>query len=267
MAADPELEDVNQKALEAIISGHYGRALAEPVNARARAQWAYTVASATAAALVTAGILSDLPSYPWPVKVLGVLALSAWVVTAGLFMRVARIVEIEHRREGKEVITEAGGELAPQPGPAKENQEHQTPPERLLGAKEFAFKALRRADDEASAIDQRLGEATGASWIALILTVLAFLAVLLFPLHAETVSARLVLTDEGQATLEAVCDAEVASLEGELEEGTLGEDFAVVRVAAGECTTEETTVLLAPKQVEAVVSGDQQADGFPWIDP
>ena len=75
------------KEVRTAVSGaFYPRALAAADTARTRAQSGYTIASAVAAALVAAGILTDICDQQLPIQVLALLSIAAWVVTAILFM-------------------------------------------------------------------------------------------------------------------------------------------------------------------------------------
>jgi hypothetical protein len=63
---------------DAVVNAYYPRALAVPDAARSRAQAAYTIASAIAAALVAAGVFGNLDQRPELVQGLGVAALVGW---------------------------------------------------------------------------------------------------------------------------------------------------------------------------------------------
>src|SRR6476620_3952112 len=73
--------------VSAIIDAYYPLVVSLPEKARSRAQAAYGVASAIAAALVALGIFGKVGERPLAVQVLGLIALCAWLVTALLFMR------------------------------------------------------------------------------------------------------------------------------------------------------------------------------------
>jgi hypothetical protein len=233
-------QEVHEKALEAIVAGHYAQVLSEPATARTRAQTAYTIASATAAALVAAGVLADIGSYPAVVQVLGGLALGGWIVSAALFMHVSQ--------------------------QAKTTKAADTPAaEKLLSSREFVFKALARAKDIADAVDRRLNNAIRASWVALAITGFAFVSTLLWPAHLETAQANLILSPEGAKTVAPLCDTPRTMLEGELQVGSLSKDYAVIEIDPGGCRDRSVTLLVPPDQVQGAVSEEEDGGGFPWL--
>src|SRR5262245_38789422 len=81
---------IDPKALETITTEFYTQILSASKDARARAQNAYTIASATAAALVAAGLFAHIRDYPDIVQFLGVAALAIWLLAAGVYLWIAR---------------------------------------------------------------------------------------------------------------------------------------------------------------------------------
>lgn len=222
---------IDEKTLDVIIQAYFPRFLAEPDNARTRAQTAYTIASATAAALVAAGALGDIQSYAWPVEVLGLLAVLGWVWAAYRFMKVTREVT-RRRKETVEAVRDST------PG-------------------KWAKDVLARVRADIREIDARLADALWATKAALIFTVLAFAAVLLFPAQ-PTRDATVALTDEGNAAVGEACSESVTTLSGELQLGSLDDDYVVIEVPAGACQADESVeVRIPPAQVEAVVSSER----------
>lgn len=87
-----EPDHVDSEALKTIVGAVYPAMLSEPTTVRARAQTAYTIASAIAAALVTAGVVAKIKEFPAVVQVFGVLAVATWLLAAGLFINISRRV-------------------------------------------------------------------------------------------------------------------------------------------------------------------------------
>lgn len=220
--------DIDEKTLDVIIGAYFPRYLGEPDSARTRAQTAYTIASATATALVAAGALGDIQSYPWPVEILGLLSVAGWVFAAYLFMKVTREVTRRRKDTGEAVQGLAPGD--------------------------FAGRVLARVRADIREIDDRLADALWATAAALILTVLTFAAVLVFPAQPET-QATLVLTEEGDVAVDELCSVTVSQLSGELRVDTLDDKYVVMEVPAGMCQpNQRVEVRIPPAQVEAVVS-------------
>jgi MFS family permease len=133
----------------AVVDAFYRRMLSAPDLARQRAQVAYTIAGAVAAALVAAGAVADLGAKPWWFQVLGAVALVAWLVTAGLFVWA---VALPYSAEA---------------------------PEKIKGRAEFVQFALDDHATEQFHIDRRQAMALSAGTVAAGLTVIAIALVLL----------------------------------------------------------------------------------------
>lgn len=135
---------------DAVVTAYYPRALGAPDTARSRAQAGYTVASAVAAALIAAGVLSGIDKRPVLVQGLGLTALVLWMITALLFMwAVSAPVRVV---EGDQPTADA-----------------------------FVTTALSNAKLERDEVDKRQRAARIASVAAVLLTLAAFVTALLLP--------------------------------------------------------------------------------------
>lgn len=219
-------QSVDLLALAAIVNAYYPSVLAEPGSVRARAQVAYTVASAIAGALVTAGALSGVSSLHPVVQAFGALAVAAWLVATGLFVHVAKGVTVP------------------------------SPPEAgLLTADTFAQHALDATRKEATRIEGRLDAAARATWAALGLTGIAMGGALLVPDPTTTASARVVLSEEGRAAVAAACGEAGGALEGDMDLDSLDDRYAVIEVARGRCQAHRPVVLrVTPRHIVGVAS-------------
>lgn len=214
----------NPKAVEAIVEGYYSQLMTAGSTARERAQTAYTVASATAAAIVAAGVLTGISKFPSWVQLLGWLALGAWLVTAAIFMWISRKAPLHTNPSGR----------------AKEQT--------------FLAFAIDEAVDDATKVEKELRRAlTGAS-VALLLTALAIALALLTPAQPQTVPATLFLKEDSQGLAANLCPkAETSTnLFGALESDSLGDAFVVLHRDAGFCRN-HSVVLRIPRGVITAV--------------
>jgi MFS family permease len=206
----------------AVVGAYYPRAVAAADAARTRAQSAYAIASAVAAALVAAGILTDIGDRPEWVQILGLAALAAWLVTAVLFMAaVAEPVQL-------------------------------TLPARLPDADHFIDAVLENVRQERAALEGRLGPAIVGTKIAVLLTVVAFLLVLFVPEEATTTNVSVVLNDKGAASIEALCGTSAITVTGQVDLSTLAEKYVPVTLNAESCGGQSMTVRLPQRYVVAV---------------
>lgn len=206
---------VDALALAAIVNAYYPAVLAEPSTVRSRAQVAYTIASAIAGGLVTAGALAGISDLLPAVQVSGSLAVAAWLLAGALFMRVSKGVTVPRTPEGG-----------------------------MLTAEAFAQHAVDNTKREAAALEGRLDAAAKATWAALAFTGVALLGALLLDPPSTRISSRVVLSEEGKAALAGVCDGPAPeTLEGEMDLRSLDDPYAVIEVARGDCRAEEPAVV------------------------
>jgi hypothetical protein len=220
---------VDQKALETITTAYYTQVLSSPKDARTRAQSAYTIASATAGALVTAGLLTGIGDYPAIVQILGAAALAAWLFAAGAYLWVSRDVPQPLDAEVLREFKEKGG----------------------LTAANFVEFALDSTTALAKSVEDRLRLALLSTSAALALTLLAFAAALLWSPPADTAAATLIVTEEAAKSMQGACEGLITgqAIQGDLDISSLSDDFLKLSVQ-GEC---HRTVRIASTSVVAVV--------------
>lgn len=224
---------VDPEALKTIVGAVYPAMLSEPTTVRTRAQSAYTAASATAAALVTAGIVVDLSELATSVQVAGSVAIGLWFLAAALFINISRRVVAIPKGDGD-----------------------------LLTADEFVQKSLQVAVDESAALEKRLLWAACASWAAIAVTAVALLFALVDrPAEPADPVATVALTTGGRASVQAACPAAsspiASTVTGELDLATLESDYAVVRNVEG-CGDDHVTLRIRPQQIAAVTVVDAE---------
>jgi hypothetical protein len=216
----------------AVVGAYYPRAIAVADGARAKAQSAYTIASAIAAALVAAGILTDLGERAWYVQLAALAALAAWLLTAVLFMQaVAEPVNLSL-------------------------------PSLIPTADGFIDAVLAAARKEREAIEHRVVIATFATVGAVILTVLAFVLVVAIPI-TTSVHGTVLLTEEGVSTIEKTCNRPVATIAGELDPGALTDRYVPIELDAGTCADDSVVVRLPQRFVLAVRDSQVQQTPSP----
>jgi hypothetical protein len=79
-------QKIDDSVVQEVVKDYYAAAVSSADAARTRAQNGYTIASAIAAAIVAAGVFGGIDDARTLVKIIGVLALLAWLTVAGLFM-------------------------------------------------------------------------------------------------------------------------------------------------------------------------------------
>ncbi len=224
---DDTPRSVDALALAAIVNAYYPAVLAQPSTVRSRAQMAYTVASAIAGGLVTAGALSGTSGLHPAVQVSGALAVAAWLLAAGLFVRVSKGVTVPRPPEGG-----------------------------MLTAETFAQHAVDSTTREAATLERRLDAAARATWAALGVTSVALLGALLLDPPSSRVSSRVVLSEEGRAAVAEACGGPAPdALDGEIDLDSLDGRYAVVEVPRGGCRSDAPAVVrLQPGHIVGLAS-------------
>jgi hypothetical protein len=201
-SAGPAAE-IDPVVRSAIVGAYYPRALSLPDTARSRAQAAYGVASAIAAALIAFGAFGSLGERPFAVQALGFLALCGWLVAALLFMR----------------AVSATVESVP--------AEHD--------ADAFARAVVAATTRERQEIEKRLRLALGAAVVAAVVTVTAVGAIVRVPARVQSVAASVDLSKRGQETLAALCGTSHQIIRGRLPESSLKERFLTITMDPAAC--------------------------------
>jgi MFS family permease len=204
----------------AIVGAYYPRALAVPDVARSRAQAGYGIASAIAAALVAAGVFGDLASRTGLVQTLGISALVAWLVAAGLYLLAVSRPFV--------------------PTTAEQNS-----------ADDFIRAALNAASTERDKIDYWQKRAAAVSAAAAVITVAALIAALV-DTPSDSKTATFTLTANGLAAVGAACGEKPTAMTGSVSPGDLEKEFVNLKLDAGLCGTEATVIAVPRGAVKAV---------------
>lgn len=204
----------------AVVGAYYPRALAVPDGARSRAQAGYGIASAIAAALVAAGVFGNLDERPTLVQAVGVAALVAWLVAAGLY-----VVAVSRPFQ-----------------PAGATQ---------TTVEDFVFEALAAAKIERDRVDRWQKAAGIASAVATAVT-LAALVTALVDTPSDTQAATVALTAKGKAGLAAACGRTLDSVIGTVSPSDLQKEFVTLTLDHDVCGKKAIMVAVPRVQVQAV---------------
>ena len=207
---------------DAVVDAYYPRALGVPDAARARAQAAYGIASAIAAALVAAGVFGHLGERHWIVQVLGIGALCCWLFAAGLFAVAVSAPFYEARPT--------------QPS-----------------AEAFVYAALDAAAEERDAVDWWQGWARTIAALAAAVTVAALIAALIRQ-PDETKRATVVLKANASAAVRGACGTGTQTLAGQVDPSALEKEFVTVELDPGACGSAKS-VAVPRSQIRAVTFG------------
>lgn len=230
---------IDDKVVDATLNTYYPTVVASADRARARAQAAYTISSATAAALVTAGALAGLRSLAAPVQIVGGIALLGWLMSAAFFMAVSKEVKPIH-----------AGEKGKPPTPE------------MLDAGEFVVRVLAEAKNAEKKVEARLNRAVITSWIAMAMTALVFLLSVVLPPPGHIEEVVLNLSPVGEKIVAEACGTSSDEALVELDVTSLENDFVVLRTPEGVCGQDEELLLVPSSAVETV---EQPRGKFPFF--
>jgi hypothetical protein len=205
-------------ARDAVIAAYYPSALAEAQAVRTRAQSAYTIASAVAAAIVAGGFFGDVDQQRLWVQVLGLVTLAAWLLTAGLFI---------HAIAGTVRPAVVGTQS---------------------GVDAFVNAAMDNASNERSTVVGRQGRAYGATVFSIVLT-LGLIGVLLFvdPVPPDTKEGVFTFTTVGTAVVTRSCPSHEPTLSGAFDPAKLGGAFVTITAGKGQCDDAREVILRVPR--------------------
>jgi MFS family permease len=204
---------------KAVIDAHYPEYVHRATAARTRAQGAYAIAGAVAAAIVAAGVAGDIAAASWQVQALGAAALAAWLITAWLFIQAVAVP-----------VKRSGGKADPA---------------------DLVNKVLDDVDCEQKTIEKWLKAASLSTLVALALTFASVVTALAIPRPSSEVHGRLSLTSEGRSAIEALCGRSPDTVAGSIDPAGLGNAFTVLRLDAGMCGRQAYKVWLARASIAA----------------
>jgi hypothetical protein len=209
----------------AVIDARYRRDVSQqPEEARARARAGWAIVSAIAAAVLAAGVLTDLDQQPLSVQVLGFAALVGWLVASALFFRAAAV-----------------------------DYEPKDPPE-ITGTEALVQHVLDSAKEERRKIENRIRVAGWVTIVPLVLTLAAFSVGLLSGPPDGFKDASIIMSRSSEHSLEQLCGRPVDQpVQGEVNDE--GDETVQLRLPAHTCgrTEVETEV---PQQDVRYIFGD-----------
>lgn len=223
-AADQGLKPVKRDddVRKTVVDAYYRKLLDAPEAARRRAQAAYAITAAVAAALVTAGAFAGLAREPLSVRILGPLALVAWLVAAGLYIRAV--------------------------GTPYEDPKQQ---EAAKGVEAFLTEVLRVSASEYTAIGERQTKALWATLVAVVMTLIVAVFALFLPSTSTFKAGSLRLDPTARAELNDICTLDVDKvIEASINTVAAPGGIVQVKLPAGTCTANTaTTTSFEPDEV------------------
>jgi hypothetical protein len=216
------------KVIDAVVQGYYTRGVDAVDRKRERSEKGYTIASAVAASLVAAGLVTHLDEKSTLVKVLGLAGLLFWLMAALLFIRVVAL-DVK--------LPEVAG---------------------YRDAGEFITGVAQRAREEIAVLNKRLNHAMVATVLAVALTFGALVSATVDTGGPKFESAQVVLTNAGDATVSKLCGRAVGDLYATVESGALSKPVVKFELPPGEC--DPSTEIELPK---GDIAADKEVIKFP----
>jgi hypothetical protein len=208
--------------VKAVTDAYYPRAVALADAARSRAQSAYALASALAAGLIGAGLLTSLDNRIVAVKLLGVSAVLTWAWAArGYLEAVAAPVPIPN--SGAQPTSVA-----------------------------FVNAVLVSAKQERDEIDRRQRLANLAAVAAILLTLATFSLALLTGTRVDRRSGVVALSPAGAQAVGAVCGRATATIHGTVDRASIGSEFLDINVDTTDCKNGSANLHLPKADIVAV---------------
>jgi len=216
---------VNREAADEVVKAYYPAIVSAGDAARTRAQTAYTIASAVATAIVAAGIFGDIAQRPTFVKVLGALALAAWLLTAGLFMH-AVAGRIDPVVDGEQLDVSA-----------------------------FVRAVITNARHERRVVVRRSATAMLAGSAAMALTLAAVVLAWLLPAPTEHVHGRVALSPAGAVQVQRLCGTRPdGGIGGWYDPSKLADDVVAIDVDADDCGGSRRTLRLPGSMIRGALA-------------
>jgi MFS family permease len=197
---DNETPAVAAPAGQLIASAYYQERLKSAEATRSRAQAAYTIASAVAAAIVAAGVFGDVTGEPLLVQIIGLATFALWLTVACLFMNAVA-------------------------GSVPEVETGEQPD---LGA--FARAALKNQRHERETVGKRIEAAYFATIAAMALTLLTVTLALFLSASPQLVSATLSLSPKGALAVTSSCKKDPNTVHGMLNPDKLKAAFVEIKL-------------------------------------
>jgi hypothetical protein len=219
--AEQTKKEARPDVVKAVVERYYTRGLDAVDRSRQRAERGYTIASAIAAALVAAGLLTHLEERPTVVQVLALTGLSLWLVAALLFM-VAVAIKVK--------VNEPSGYDS-------------------WGA--FINGIAQQLRDEIRIINGRLLRAVVVTGVATAITIAALCYGVSESGASASVPARVELNAQGNEAVSTVCGHRVGLIYATVSPDSLGDPVVALKLPAGECGPRATVARVRKDEVAA----------------
>jgi len=208
-----------------LVDAFYRRLIDAPDAARRRAQAAYVIASALAAATLGAGALGNLEEAHLGLKILGPTVVVAWLVSAALFLWAVAV---------------------PYADPET--------PKQATGFDEFRKAVLKSHFDEQDEIDRRQFWARVASALAATLTMATVVLALVLDNPPRDAQATLRLHADARRDLTRICAKPIPPvIRGEVDEASLADGTVDVKLENGTCSDGAETAVIDEDEVTYVM--------------
>jgi hypothetical protein len=237
----PPLPDrLPEEAVKAVAEAYYSRAAAGADAARERAQTAFTMTSAIAAALAAAGIFGDITEKTRSVQILGFAAFISWLVTS-LLLLYAAVGEFWHPEEAEE------------DAPPPHYSEYQV---MKIAHDDTHFVAVVYQDvrDERDAVYNRLRAALNAALVALALTGATGGVALFEGKPSHPVDSLVQLNTAGRIDLANLCPTSSGhdQVRAAVDPSELDQPFVQLKLPAGACDGHAVSIELPRADIRGV---------------
>lgn len=207
--------------VKAVVERYYTRGVDAADRTRERSERGYTIASAIAAALVAAGLLTHLEERPTVVQILGLVGLGLWLLAALLFMwAVAVPVALPEEAGYKDEASFVQG----------------------IGDR------LRK---EIRVLNRRLMFALAATVIAIMVTVASLSYATADPGGNAPVRSRVALTRAGDAAVGKLCGRPIGDIYATVNPDALSHAIVPLEIPAGECGSKATIERVPKDEIAA----------------
>jgi len=224
-APDLTRDELSPDAVKAIVDAYYPNALATGDRLRTRALNGFTVASAVAAALVAAGLVTGLGRLGGPLEAAGVLAVVLWLAAAAAYLW---------------AVT---GRVAADKRPAAQSDA------------ELANRRLDRANREVDALAPRIQRGFFLTLCGLTVTIVAIVIAAFAPPDPRQ-WATVTLTTDGAQELGRVCGKRRSTVRARVDPDRLGRNLIAFRIVAKDCGGRRLDVYLKHSFITTIALGD-----------
>jgi hypothetical protein len=231
-AETEQAKEPRPDVVKAVVERYYTRGLDAVDRTRQRAERGYTIASAIAAALVAAGLLTHLEERPDLVKILALVGFGLWLIAALVFMW-AVAIDVKFKE-----------------------------PKGYDSWDAFVTGIAEQVRKEIGIINRRLLSAVLVTAVATVVTIAAVSYGVADTGGAAAAPARVELTAQGDRALTKVCGRKVGFVYASVKPDTLDDPIVELKLPAGECSP-RATVAHVPKEEVAATYEVHEFPTFP----